>query len=326
MITDWIDKIHSGDSLEVLKKIPDNTVNLVICSPPYFQQRQYTDNPKEVGRENNIVDYLEALHKIFVECMRVVREDGSVVFNIGDKYIDGDLMLIPFQFALMVKKHKTATLINEVTWVKSNPTPRQFDRRMVSSTEPFFHFVKTKKYYYCTECLVGSPENKVKSDSKVGQGYYKQIEESELSKDQKELAKKELGEIIEEVRAGKLASLRMKIKGKHSLPFGGQEGGRLTQIKNKGFSIIRVPGKTMLKDWMESPVETIHGIKHSAIYPRKLVENFVALTTQENDIVLDPFIGSGTTALVCKSMNRHYIGIELNEEFVIQARNRVNIT
>ena len=65
------------------------------------------------------------------------KNDGSIVFNIGDKYQDSNLLLVPYRFALAATETGLVKLVNEVTWVKRNPTPRQFRRRLVSSTEPF---------------------------------------------------------------------------------------------------------------------------------------------------------------------------------------------
>jgi site-specific DNA-methyltransferase (adenine-specific) len=231
-------------------------------------------------------------------------------------------MLLPWRFALLAQKK--ATLINAVTWVKNNPTPRQFDRRLVSSTEPFFHFVKNiKTYHYDLSVLNVQEEKGVNPDSKVGQGYFKQIDESDLSDEEKANAYVDLAKIIEEVKEGKIESLRMKIRGKHSLPFGGQEGGRKTQIETKGYSIIRVPGGKMHRDVVETPVETIRGINHPAIYPRAIVEQFIKTTTHPGDLVFDPFIGSGTTGLVAKQLGRNFIGFELCPEFAKQAQLRI---
>ena len=58
---------------------------------------------------------------------------------------------------------------------------------------------------------------------------------------------------------------------------------------------------------------------HSAAYPTSLHEWFIRLFTKENDLVLDPFIGSGTTALASVSLGRHYLGIELQEIHYRQA-------
>jgi site-specific DNA-methyltransferase (adenine-specific) len=90
---------------------------------------------------------------VFRECVRVVKKTGSIVFNIGDKYIDGNLLLAPYRFALQVQKENLARLVNELTWVKINPTPKQDPKKLISATEPFFIFVKSNDYYFNKEAF-----------------------------------------------------------------------------------------------------------------------------------------------------------------------------
>jgi len=116
----------------------------------------------------------------------------------------------------------------------------------------------------------------------------------------------------------------MKIKGIHALPFGGQEGGRKIQIEKNGFTIIRISGKCLKRDIIESPVESIKGIKHPAIYPEFVVGELIKLLCPPEGIVLDPFVGSGTTCVVAKKLGRKYIGIDLNPEYIEYAEKRLN--
>ena len=115
----------------------------------------------------------------------------------------------------------------------------------------------------------------------------------------------------------------MKIRGLHSEPFGGQAGGRQIQLEKNGFTIIRIHGNPLKKDAIQMSVESIKGMKHPAVYPARLIAEFLHLLTREGDIVLDPFIGSGSTAVACKMLNRRYIGFELNPEYCQQAQARL---
>lgn len=320
-----VDQILCGDNLELIRQLPDSSIQLVITSPPYFQQRDYGGG---MGNENNVADYIETLISLFRECVRVVKDDGSIVFNIGDKYKDSNLLLVPYRFALAATDTGLVKLVNEITWVKKNPTPRQFSRRLVSSTEPFFHFAKSDHYFYDPKAFLAEsrepqPLNK-KDNSKVGQRYFELIEESDLSKDEKSLARIELTEVIHEVKRGKTKSFRMKIRGIHAPPFGGQMGGRTLQLKNKGFTIIRIHGNKLKRDVIETPVAAVKGNKHPAIYPVELIEEFLHLLTPSSSIVLDPFMGSGSTAVACKNLDRHYIGFDINTNYCEYARQRVS--
>lgn len=320
-----IDQILCGNNLELIQKLPEGSVQLVITSPPYFQQRDYGGG---MGNETDVNDYLDTLLRLFRECVRVVKDDGSIVFNIGDKYQKSNLLLVPYRFALAATETGLVKLVNEITWVKRNPTPRQFRRRLVSSTEPFFHFTKSDDYFYNLDAFLAETQTpkqlRKKASAKVGQRYFDLIAESELSEAEKTVARRELTKVIQEVHQGETHSFRMKIRGIHAEPFGGQIGGRTLQIKNKGFTIIRMHGNKLKRDVIETSVAAIKGNKHPAIYPVEVVEEFLHLLTPAGALVLDPFMGSGSTAVACKKLGRHYIGYDINAEYCEYARQRVS--
>ena len=322
-----VDQILCGDNLELIQKLPDCSIQLVITSPPYFQQRDYGGG---MGNEKHADEYIDTLLRLFCECARVVREDGSIVFNIGDKYEDSNLLLVPYRFAIAATKTGLVKLVNEITWVKRNPTPRQFRRRLVSSTEPFFHFVKSDDYFYDLNAFLAKErapkQSSKKASTKVGQRYFELIAESDLSDAEKTVARRELTAVIQEVLQGEIHDFRMKIRGIHAQPFGGQIGGRTLQLKNKGFTIIRMHGNKLKRDVIKTSVAAVKGNKHPAIYPVEVVEEFLHLLTPTSALVLDPFMGSGSTAVACKKLGRHYIGYDINAEYCEDARRRVSET
>lgn len=322
----FVNNITCEDCIKIMKTLPDESVNLIITSPPYFQQREYTKNDKEIGNEKEVFEYINKLSELFHECVRITKKDGSIVFNIGDKYVKSSLLLVPFRFALNILNKEPVKLVNNITWAKLNPTPRQFKGRLVSSTEPFFHFVKSNSYYYNLDefmKFLKMTKKKNLNGNGIGKKYFELIEKSNLSDVQKQMAKKELNQAIEDVKTGRISSFRMKINGIHSLPFGGQEGGRKTQMLTKGFTIIRINGDFLKRDIIESPVESIKGSGHPAIYPEFIIQQLLILLTKENDVVLDPFIGSGTTAVACKKLGRKYIGFDINQQYCDDAENRL---
>jgi site-specific DNA-methyltransferase (adenine-specific) len=327
---DWkekfLDKIVCGDARILLKEIPSNSVNLIVTSPPYYRQRDYCNLEKEIGNERSVEDYLNNILEVFHECVRITRSDGSIVFNLGDKYDDGGLLLIPYQFAIEALKREPVKLVHNITWVKINPTPRQFKRRLVSSTEPFFHFAKSDDYYFNRDDFMNILNNKkerVKASNKLGKKYFELIEKSNLTEIEKQKAKEELLKVIQEVKEGKIVSFRMKIRGIHAPAFGGQEGGRKMHLDEQGFTIIKIVGEAMKRDVIESHVETLKGCPHPAIYPEFVVQEIIKLLTKSQDIVLDPFVGSGTTCVAAKKLNRHYIGIDINPTYCNYAEERL---
>ncbi len=221
----WNEIVY-GNSADLLRRIPSDSVDLVITSPPYFQQREY--DGRGIGNEKRPGDYISALIEVFRECVRIIKPTGGVVFNVGDKYENSSLLLMPYRFAVAATEQCGVTLVNNVTWVKTNPTPRQFKRRLVSSTEPFFHFVKSQDYQYHIDEFLKPQDTEKSSDNNgtgenIGKKYFSFIKQSGLTAAQKEMARAALEDVIWEVRKGEIQSFRMKIRGIHSEPFGGQE-------------------------------------------------------------------------------------------------------
>ncbi len=89
----------------------------------------------------------------------------------------------------------------------------------------------------------------------------------------------------------------MKIRGVHKEAYGGMEGGRNNQIRNNGFTVIKILGNKLKKDLIESPVEITKENHHPAVYPIYIVQELIKLLSKEGNTVLDPFCGSGTTCV-----------------------------
>jgi site-specific DNA-methyltransferase (adenine-specific) len=321
------DEIIAGDSLKILKGMGSDSVDLVITSPPYFQQRDYGNGNTGIGNENNKNEYLDNLLDIFFESVRVTKPTGAIVYNVGDKYFKGGLLLIPYKFAIRAIESKKVFLVNDLTWLKLNPTPRQDKRKLIQSTEPFFVFAKTKEYHFDLENYLKHLDElnkrQGKPSQKLGKKYFELIENSKLNNTEKENAREKLEEAIRMVYSEKISGFRMKIRDVHKLAYGGQAGGRNDQIINNGFTIININGKKLKKDVIESPVEITKDNKHPAVYPLYIIQELIKLLTKKGDIVLDPFNGSGTTCIAAKSLKRHYIGIDINPEYVRLAKERV---
>lgn len=320
-----VNTIQCGDSSFLLKQIPDNSIDLVVTSPPYYLQRDYNERGIGVGHEKTVERYIDSLLEVFSELIRVVKTTGNIVYNLGDKYQDGSLLLVPYRFAIEVTETYPVRLINDITWVKKNPTPRQFTRRLVSSTESFFHFAQGNKYYYDRDSFSKKETTKQhRPTNRLGETYRGLIDNSELSSVQKNKAHQALDEVVNEVKEGVIAGFRMKIRGIHAEAFGGQGGGRKSQMDNNGFTIIRLHGKGMKKDVIESTVAFVPGIKHTAMFPCSIIKELVRLLCPVNGIVLDPYIGSGTTAIAAVEESRQYIGIDIDPIYCELAKNRIS--
>lgn len=240
------------------------------------------------------------------------------------------MALLPYKFAKAIESKKVF-LINQITWAKLNPTPRQSKCKLIQATEPFFVFAKTEEYHFDLDNYLKylddlNKNGKGKPSEKLGKQYFDLIENSDLSQEQKENARKALQEAILAVHEGEIDSFRMKIKGIHKEAYGGMEGGRNNQIRHNGFTVIKILGNKFKKDLIENPVEITKDNAHPAVYPLYIVQELIKLLSKENDLVLDPFCGSGTTCLAAKNLKRNYLGIEINPEYVKLANERLKQT
>lgn len=327
MIDKYINKIHCGDAISGLMQLPANCVDLVITSPPYYKQRIYNQNSRGLGHESTQDEYLNSLLDTFEEILRVVKPTGNVVYNLGDKYQNRSLQLIPYRFAISACERFPVRLVNSIMWVKRNPTPRQFDRRLVPSTEPFFHFSLGPDYYYDRDSFLPGLNKGIernRTSPRLGSKYRQLIEDSNLNEASKEKANAALDNVIQEVQEGTISSFRMKIRGIHAEAFGGQAGGRKTQMMKNGYTIIRIRGNVLKRDVIESPVASLPGNIHTAIFPLNIIQELIRLLSPPNSLVLDPYIGSGTTAIAALTENRKYFGIDIDPIYCSSAKSRIS--
>ena len=323
---DASNQVICGDNRDVILNIPDRSIDLVVTSPPYFQQREYSS--PGLGNENTLDEYLDNITETLRQIMRVMKPTGNIVYNMGDKIVAGSLRLIPYRFAIRALDELDLRLVNDITWIKRNPTPHQFQRRLTNSTEPFFHFALGGKYYYDRSAFQPDKEKtrRSKPTSKLGSRYRDLIETADLTCKQRASAHRALDQVIADVRNGDIHSFRMKIRGIHAPAYGGQDGGRKMHIERDGFTIIRISGRSMKKDIIESPVESLPGNGHPAIFPVRVVREIIRLLCPPGGHVLDPYLGSGSTAVAAILEDRNSIGIDISQDYCNAALARVNVT
>ena len=318
-------QVICGDNRKLMPDLDDGSVDLVVTSPPYFSQREYAT--PGLGNEETADEYLDNIIETFTQIVRVMKPTGNIVYNMGDKIIDGSLQLVPYRFAIRVLDEFNLRLVNDITWIKRNPTPHQFNRRLTISTEPFFHFALGGNYYYNRAAFQPSSERpKRKPTAKLGSRYRTLIDESELTTTERCAAHKALDDAIADVWDGRIQSFRMKIRGIHAPAYGGQDGGRKMHIERHGFTIIRIYGEKMKRDIIESPVESLPGNGHPAIFPVRVVREIIRLLCPPGGQVLDPYLGSGSTMVAAVIERRNCIGIDISQNYCDAAEERVSQT
>nr|WP_228043757.1 site-specific DNA-methyltransferase [Dolichospermum sp. LEGE 00246] len=134
-----------------MKKLPNSLVQTVITSPPYYGQRDYCTE-EQIGIEENPDEYISRLLEIFDEVKRVLKEDGTLWINLGDKYIDGSLAGLPWKLALALKE-RGWILRSDIIWYKPNAMPSSVKNRPTTDHEYMFLFAKSSKYYYDADAI-----------------------------------------------------------------------------------------------------------------------------------------------------------------------------
>lgn len=139
--------VYIGDVKEALSEIPDEIADCIITSPPYWKQRNYK-HPNQIGQEENYSNYIEKLIDVFNGVKRVLKPTGTFFLNVGYKYKNKELLLIPEMLAIELQRSGW-TLINKIIWHKPNAMPSPIVSRFSNVYEPVFLFVKSEsKYLY----------------------------------------------------------------------------------------------------------------------------------------------------------------------------------
>ena len=163
--------IVSGDAKPALERMPHGAVNTIVTSPPYFGQRDYGVEG-QLGTEDTPSAYVQRLTAILNEARRVLRDDGTLWLNIGDKYLDGGLLGLPWRVAFALIDDGW-TLRADIIWQKPNAVPSSVKNRPTIDHEYIFMLSKNKDYYYDTDAIrephVTFSEN---SRMKGGRGHF----------------------------------------------------------------------------------------------------------------------------------------------------------
>jgi len=157
-----------GDVVRQMQRIPSNSIDLAITSPPYWGQRDYGVKG-QIGLEETPDKYIEKLLVAFNELRRVLKDTGSFFLNIGDKYVGKDLQMIPYKLAIKMQENGWV-LRNILIWHKTNAMPSPIDQRLANTYEPVFFFVKrpdnylTPDYYFNLDPIRVQSKTKFETD------------------------------------------------------------------------------------------------------------------------------------------------------------------
>jgi site-specific DNA-methyltransferase (adenine-specific) len=162
-----VNSIVCSDAFTALQALPDESVDCLVTSPPYYGQRDYRSQD-QVGQEETPEHYIETLGVVFEEAKRVLKATGSLWLNLGDKYVDGELLGMPWRVAFTLKQ-RGWKLRSDIIWHKPNAMPSSVKNRPTPDHEYIFLFVKSDAYFYDTDAI-REPHKTFTAESKMRGG------------------------------------------------------------------------------------------------------------------------------------------------------------
>lgn len=325
-------RIWLGDVIDSLREMPDQFVQTCVTSPPYWGLRDYGEQD-QIGLEHTPDEYVARLVEVFREVRRVLRDDGTLWLNLGDSYAaarggthqpaetlaggingktatgdrtnrgraDGyspsrdatqfglkhkDLVGIPWRVAFALQADGWY-LRSDIIWSKPNPMPESVTDRPTKAHEYVFLMSKSSRYFYDAEAIqetTTTPPGATWAERKAG------------------------GATAGNVIVGD-----------------GRRNGTQRVVHGKGVSsnLTRQDGQRNARSVWQIATKP-YSEAHFATFPTELPERCIKAGSREGDIVLDPFMGSGTTAWVARHLGRRSVGCELNADYLEIARRRLS--
>lgn len=327
-----VNKIHNTDCLIGMKSLPDNYIDCCVTSPPYFGLRDY-GHADQIGLEETPDLFVEKMINVFTEVKRILKKEGTLWLNLGDSYASNskgngrndtakmygeksqhlainnntkikhgvkekDLIGIPWMVAFALRSSGWY-LRQDIIWHKPNPMPESFTDRCTKSHEYIFLFSKSNKYYYDADSIKQDSISIEYDDRPAGI-----VRDRIFGYDSKQKVLRTKG------GRGGFGSLNGKnncVEYSHS-----NETGKAW-----------TPSEKINKRSVWTVTTKPFSEAHFATFPEDLIVDCIKAGCPENGIVLDPFMGAGTTALVASKLNINYIGFELNSDYIKIANKRL---
>jgi DNA modification methylase len=317
---------YTGDALAILKTMPSESVHCCVTSPAYWGLRDYGVEG-QIGLEQTPEEYVNKLVNVFREVKRVLRNDGTLWLNLGDTYMGGgrggdpehnkearqqcskskpswknielkskDLVGIPWMVAFALRADGWY-LRQDIIWSKTNPMPESVTDRCTKSHEYIFLLSKSKKYYYDAAAISESVAN-----STV----------------------KRLSQDLEHQKGSKRVQGKTNGNMKAVAPrYGGNKYTNTPDVFNrtKSGNIYEYKDRRNKRSVWTISTKPFKGA-HFAVFPPDLVKPCILAGSPMGGVVLDPFGGSGTVAMVASELGRDSIYIDLNPQYTDMAKLR----
>lgn len=321
----YLNKITCIDCLEGLKQLKDNSIDLIVIDPPYFNimLQDHKGVQYDWDRFNSLEDYLSWIKELSLEIRRVLKDNGSF-------YIFADDKICAY---IQVEIDKYFNLENSITWVKpNNMTIKGWNqyRMYAPITEKILFY--SQKWDIDSGKLIS---DKIMQEHIAPRNKFAQYMLSEFQR------AKNNGINVRKIVVEKL-KLDSAMLNRWTEGFG-------SIIKKEHYLLLREylnneylkaeyedlkaeyedlrryfkPEKNYTDVWTFNIIGGKENVNHPTQKPIKIIERIIKTSSRPNDIVLDCFMGSGTTAVACKESGRNFIGFEISEEYCKIAEERL---
>jgi DNA modification methylase len=291
--------LHQGDVMNVLKSLPKQSVQCCVTSPPYYGLRDYGMDG-QIGLESTPELFVEHLVKVFCEVRRVLRDDGTLWLNLGDSY-----------------NSTNGFVRNKGSWHRKGRSGGSDDKKAIIHNE-----IKIKDLMMMPARVALALQADgwwIRSDI----AWCKKTPMPESVTDRPTSAWEHIF-LLSKSKSYYYDSEAVKVTKEQDPKNAGVDGtANDTPWNNNpnGHMGTSSTGANMRNFWVLGPEQFPDA--HFATFPTEIPRRAIKAGTRVGDTVLDPFMGSGTTAQVAQNLNRRWVGIELNPEYCDIAVKRI---
>lgn len=287
--------LKHGDWVELIKTIPDQSIDVIVTDPPYGTLKHRIETDVDIPL-------------FFKECKRILKPNGFLVY----------FGMQPTLTTWNAEAFKLFTYKNEVIWYKKNHSSPLLDMMRLYENITIVLNGKSRKYNpvripYMDTLFSFAEFIEKSSVDKIGS----ELKSVLKNKDKLEQVINSFNGVpvyVDEGRGNEYATISSRIK---------KEKIYISNAKKiiRGMKARNVVGFTP-HNKQRFNIES-HNIKHPTVKPIQLIEYLISLVSNEGDVILDPFMGSGTTGIACRNLNRSFIGFEIFEDYYDIAVQRI---
>ena len=302
------DTILFGDCRETLKEF-DGKARMCVTSPPYYGLRNYGNEENQIGQEQSPEEYIDNLVKVFREVRNVLTDDGTCWVNIGDSYYN----YRPGRGQRLAKQTVSNTRqdLPDVCPRRGNKLDGLKEKDLIGIPWMLAFALRADGWYLRQDIIWHKPNPMPESVkdrcTKAHEYIFLLSKNRKYYYDHEAIKEQAVGE-----RWGGNTPINMNN----------------TKDTNNQFSGLTRPRKMVYDKRNKRSVWKVvtkpYKGAHFAVFPEELIEPCILAGSEKGDVVLDPFMGSGTTAIVAKTLGRNYIGCELHEDYGKLIKKRLN--